>query len=134
MDLNKSIDQYEELSIHTNKINQNHSIENQLKNNDINTKSKKIQPPVPPKSEKSYILSNQENQISKNESNNKQKNEEIYIKNTSNFKTTEQVKHRYRDTKKKRMNEVEAREKLKLIASPGDPNERYVLKDKLGAG
>ena len=134
MDLNKSIDQYEELSIHTNKINQNHSIENQLKNNDINTKSKKIPPPVPPKSEKSYILSNQENQISKNESNNKQKNEEIYIKNTSNFKTTEQVKHRYRDTKKKRMNEVEAREKLKLIASPGDPNERYVLKDKLGAG
>ena len=89
---------------------------------------------MPPKSEKSYILSNQENQISKNESNNKQKNEEIYIKNTSNFKTTEQVKHRYRDTKKKRMNEVEAREKLKLIASPGDPNERYVLKDKLGAG
>jgi hypothetical protein len=103
------------------------------KNDENIVKIKKIPPPVPPKTEKIYALLNQDNNSAKNDQSVKIKTEENnFIKNQGNFKT--EVKHRYRDTKKKRLNDMEAREKLKMIASPGDPNEKYTLKDKLGAG
>ncbi len=89
--------------------------------------TKKSPPPVPPKSDKTYLLLNQQE--------NKTKIEENYIKNPQNTKTTaDQIVKRHRDTKKKRMNDADAREKLKMIASPGDPNEKYILKEKLGSG
>lgn len=63
-----------------------------------------------------------------------QQQQQAFIKNQSSFKKLPDHIRRHRDTKRKKMSEAEAKKILASIASPGDPHEKYTLKDKLGSG
>lgn len=99
--------------------------------NDL-VKQKKIPPPVPPKADKAFVSLNHDNSSKKEQIKATKSEDTGYVKNQTNANPV--VKPRFRDTKKKRLTDAEAREQLLEIASPGDPNEKYTLKDKLGSG
>ena len=72
------------------------------------------------------------------ESNHKNLNEDEKNQNHSNSNNIEKSKldniKRKKTKENKRMTEIEARKILETMTSPGDPNSKYDLKDKLGSG
>lgn len=100
---------------------------------------KHVPPPVPPKPPKLQLpvspnIENASDPKNEKNDNNKLKVQETYIKNQASQKTTNNIIQRNREAKKRRMTDAEAREKLLQVATPGDPNDKYILKDRLGSG
>jgi hypothetical protein len=67
----------------------------------------------------------------------------VQDESTNNFVKNNQVTpvknmpehiRRVRDTKRKKMTDSEAKRILSTVASPGDPHDTYILKDRLGSG
>lgn len=93
-------------------------------------------PPIPPKPEK------QINKVESNTNNNESIANDInqpYVKNINNDANMVHNNTKYDNIKRNkkkpaRMNEADARRILETMVTPGDPQMKYELKDKLGSG
>lgn len=94
-----------------------------------------VAPPVPPKTNQIYPKLNNilATQIINNQNDNQSvPTEPIYEQKKTDEKNIEKIK---RNKKKvQRITELEARQILETMVTPGDPYEKYILKDKLGSG
>lgn len=101
---------------------------------DITVKKNRIPPPIPPKniynkqsSLTPYQQTEKPNEIQPDSSNEPQTDVTIKPTSMDHIKRTKKAKNQ-------RMNEQEARKILLTMVTPGDPLDKYDLKDKLGSG
>ncbi|CAF1003024.1 unnamed protein product [Brachionus calyciflorus] len=114
---------------------------NQTKDTNNNPSPKKLNgpvtpPPVPPKTNQIYPKLNN---LNTPQTINNQPASPTLQNNTPNFETKkndEKNIEKIKRNKKKpqRITEQEARQILETMVTPGDPHDKYILKDKLGSG